>query len=109
MLSLSDLSGNATKCTLLDVSERGVALNVAAPDFNPEPGDWLTIHMDTYGKRVEIPGRVRYAVNTGLNRVFAGVELDLDSSGASTQKSWSFWVQSLIATMPATMTATSLR
>jgi hypothetical protein len=100
MISLSDLSGKAAKCTLLDVSAQGVAIKVAADQFSPERGQWLTIHMDTNGQAVEIPGRVRYVASIGSNTNLLGIELDLPSSGASTHKTWSFWVQNLIATVP---------
>lgn len=100
MISLSDLSGRAARCTLLDVSAQGVALKVAATQLSPERGDWLTILLETYGQAIEIPGRVRYVASIGSNTILVGIELDLPSSGASTHKTWSFWVQNLIATVP---------
>lgn len=100
-LSLLHGSGEAEKCTLLDVSAEGVAVKVSSPEIAPEPGDWLTIYMDTGGAWVDIAGRVRYAVNINLETVLIGIELDLAGSGASTNKTWSFWVQNLVASVPA--------
>lgn len=100
-MSLLHGSGEADKCTLLDVSAEGVAVRVSNPAIAPEPGDWLTIYMDTGGKWVDIAGRVRHAVNINLDSVILGIELDLASSGSSTSETWSFWVQNLVASVPA--------
>ncbi len=100
-VSLLHGSGDAEKCTLLDISAEGVAVKVSNPEIAPESGDWLTIYVETGGAWVDVTGRVRYVVNIGLNAMLVGIELDLASAGASTNKSWSFWVQNLVASVPA--------
>lgn len=85
------------QCTVRDVCLNGLGLTVD-PRLHGRlrRGDQLTVHLVAGPHRLDLPGKVVYALVPGGGMPAVGVRLHLELSGQQTRQVYTSWIQRLL-------------